>query len=108
MKAPEGAPWAPVEYEDADIGAFKSLVLGEATEEQQRRALKFIVEEICKTYDLSYRPDSERDSAFAEGKRFVGLQIVKLTKLNLSAMRKTDGRRSNPKRPAGRSTEQPA
>jgi hypothetical protein len=30
---------------------------------------------------LSYRPQSERDTSFAEGKRFVGMQIVKQLKL---------------------------
>ena len=88
MKAPKTAPWAPVPYTDADLGAIQALARGEAEAHLQQRALTYIVENICKTYDLSYRSESERDTAFAEGKRFVGLQIVKLTKLNIAALRK--------------------
>lgn len=93
MKPPPGAPWAPTEYELSDVGAIQAMAKGEARSDQQQQALRFIVEQICKVYDLSYRPDSERDTAFAEGKRFVGTQIVKFTKLNVALLRKTDGRR---------------
>jgi hypothetical protein len=55
----------------------------------QQRALKFIIENLCGTYDLSYRPgpDGDRDTTLAEGKRFVGLQIVKLLKVNLGVLK---------------------
>lgn len=49
---------------------------GKASDGQQRLALKWIIERLCGTYDLSYRPDSERDTVFAEGKRRVGLQLI--------------------------------
>ena len=84
-KPPPGAPWAPVEYEPADIGAIQAVARGTAEPHQQMRALRWIVEAACGTYDLSFRPESDRDTAFAEGRRFVGLQIVKLSKLNLPA-----------------------
>lgn len=88
---PPGAPWAPPGYEIADIGALQALARGDASEHQQKRALAYVVNTLCGTYDLSYRPDSERDTAFAEGRRFVGLQVVKLLKLSTAAMqRKTD------------------
>lgn len=83
-KPPVGAPWAPASYEIADAGALQALARGECEPHQQQRALKFIVESLCGTYDLSYRPSGDRDTAFAEGKRHVGLQIVKLTKLKLN------------------------
>jgi len=51
------------------------------------RGMSFIVNQICGTYDLSYRPDSDRDTAFAEGKRMVGLQLVKFSKINIAALR---------------------
>ena len=63
---------------------MQALSRGEATDHQQQHALKFIVEQLAGTYDLSFRPDSPRVTDFAEGRRYVGLQIVKLTKLNLS------------------------
>ena len=80
-------PWLPSNWELADATAIQALASGEAEPEQQIRALRFIVEGLCRTYDLSYRPDSERNTVFAEGKRFIGLQIVTITKTNLSTMR---------------------
>lgn len=85
------APWKPVSYELADAGSLQALMRGDATKEQQQRALKFVIENICGTYDVSYRPggeDGRRDTDFAEGRRFPGLQIVKFLKLNLSVLRK--------------------
>src|SRR3990167_1568258 len=82
-KLPVGAPYAPAPYELADIGAIQALAKGEAEPHQQQRALKWLIETVCCTYDLSFRPDSERETAFAEGRRFVGLNIVKATKLRV-------------------------
>lgn len=73
-------PWKPVPYDDIDVAALKALAAGVANEGQQKRALRWIVETAAHTYDLSYRPgpDGDRDTAFAEGSRFVGQQVVKL------------------------------
>ena len=79
-----GKPWAPVTFALADGYALQALERGEATPEQQRQALQFIVNNVAGTYDLSYRSESSRDSDFAEGKRFVGLQIVRLIKTNMA------------------------
>ena len=66
-------------YETADAYALKAVANGTANEEQQRRAMRWVIEAAAGTYELSYRPgDSSRDTDFAEGRRFVGLQIVKL------------------------------
>ena len=82
-KPPIGAPWAPARYDDPDVYALKALERGDPTPEQCTRALNWIIHDLCKTFDMSYRPNSVRDSDFAEGKRFVGNQIVKLLKLNM-------------------------
>lgn len=79
---PQSLPHAPAEWEPADAGALQALQRGDATQAQQQRALKFIVERLACTYDLSYRPTGGTE--FAEGKRFVGLQVVKLLHLNIS------------------------
>jgi hypothetical protein len=83
VKKPAVQPWHPAPYEEADVYAIKALAAGVANEGQQQRALGWIVNTLCGTYDLSYRPDSDRNTAFAEGKRHVGMQIVKLTKVIL-------------------------
>lgn len=83
---PKREAHAPAEWEYADAGALQALQRGDAGAAQQQRALKFIVEKLAATYDMSYRPDSDQ-TVFAEGKRAVGLQIVKLCNLQLSSMR---------------------
>jgi hypothetical protein len=82
-KLPAIEPWHPAPYIDADSYAIKALATGTANEGQQKRALDWIINTLCATYDLSYRPGSDRDTAFAEGKRHVGLQIVKQVNVNL-------------------------
>lgn len=86
MKTPRSvavAPWHPAPYEDADIASIKALAAGTASAPQQQRALDWIIHKACATYDLSYRPGEggERETAFAEGKRFVGLQVVKMVRV---------------------------
>lgn len=82
------APWLPPDWEIADAAAIQALRRGDATADQQRRALDYIVHTLCCTYDLSYRPDNARDTDFAEGRRFVGLELVKLNNLALSKFKR--------------------
>lgn len=82
------APWYPPSYELADVNALRGLANGTASPDQQQRALKWIIENACATYQLSYRPSSDRDTTFAEGRRFVGLQIVKALHIDTSLLRK--------------------
>lgn len=87
----EHAPWRPAGYEDADVAAFQALADGKATPDQQKRALRWLIERGAATYDLSYRPggeDGARDTIFAEGRRFVGLQVVKILKLKVGQTRR--------------------
>lgn len=90
-KPPPGAAYTPPPYEIADIGAIKALATGTANEGQQKRALRWIIEVACGTYDLSYRPASDRETVFAEGRRFVGLQLVKALHLDTTKLRKDHG-----------------
>lgn len=73
-------PYLPPLWEPADATALQALAKGTADADQQKRALNWIVNGASNTYDLEYRPDS-RDHAFASGRRFVGLQIIKLLKV---------------------------
>jgi hypothetical protein len=75
---PKAEPWKPSDYNVADVAAVQAVAYGRATEDQQRHAFKYMVEMLCGTYDLSYRSANPYDTSFAEGKRFVGLQLVKL------------------------------
>lgn len=66
------------EWTKADIYALQALATGTASEDQQKRALKYIVENVCQTYQPSYRPEGDRETAFAEGRRAVGLRLIAL------------------------------
>lgn len=90
-------PWVPAPYDPADANAIKALVVGTADEFQQKRAVNWIVNVLCGTYDLSIRGDDaggDRGTTFAEGKRFVGLQIVKLININPDKLRSKDSANS--------------
>lgn len=74
---------APAPYEKVDIYAIKACIAGEATADQQQRAMDWIITKAANLYDMSYRDDAEggaRAEAFHEGRRFVGNQILKLTR----------------------------
>ncbi len=80
-------PYAPAEWEPADIVAIQALLDGRAESYQQQRAMKWIIEQAAGTYEFSYYP-TDRDTAFALGRAFVGQQIVKMSKLNASVMKR--------------------
>lgn len=77
------------DYELADMVAVQCVAAGVADKGQQQRALKWIIENASMTYDVTFQMEGERASAFAEGRRFVGLNIVKAIKLNTSVLTKT-------------------
>jgi hypothetical protein len=93
--APQAEPWRPTEWQDEDAYAVQAIMYGRASEEQQRRAMTFIVNNLCGTYDQSFRPPEldpdGRVTAFASGKRQVGLELVKFSKINIAALRSTQG-----------------
>jgi len=82
----------PVEYHGrkADVAALQAMRRGDPTPDQCHRAMEFILETISDRGGMSYRPggrEGARDTDFAEGRRFVGNQIVKLTNLPLSKIK---------------------
>ena len=87
----EASPWMPAPYEIADASAFQALVRGDAPADLQQRAVRWLVN-ACGTYDMSYRPgpSGDRETTFAEGKRSIGLQVVKLLNLDLAKLRRTE------------------
>jgi len=76
QRSSDRRPWKPSPCDKADVYALKALASGEANEGQQKRALNWILNVACGVRDTTFYPDSERDSTFAAGKRFVGLEIV--------------------------------
>lgn len=77
---PRTPGWHPADYNAYDIESVMAVAKGDGNPDQQKRAMDWIIREVCGTYELSFRSDSdggERETAFAEGKRFAGMQIVK-------------------------------
>ena len=60
------------------IVAIKAVERGEATPQQQQAAIACIVKQISDRDSMSFKtgPDGDRETAFAEGKRYVGNKIV--------------------------------
>ena len=85
--AEEHAPWKPAKWEPADATAIQALVRGDCPANLQQRAMAFIINDLCGTYDQPYRPgaqEAERDTSFALGKMWVGQQLVKLLKVKIN------------------------
>lgn len=80
-------PFVPAIYELPDATAFQALQRGDASPDQQKRALDWLIKQGAGTYEFHYYP-SDRDTAFALGRSFVGQQVVKLLTLNLMSLRR--------------------
>lgn len=86
-------------WDGPTVAALKAMGKGTARPDQQIAALNFIIETLAGTYDLSFRPDDkggERDSAFAEGRRFVGLQLRRVIASSFKALTGKETTGENP------------
>lgn len=84
LKADEPAKWDP-----ADVRAIQQLHAGEATPDQQRRALMWILTKASGANDVQFRLggiDGQRETDFGLGRAFVGQQILGILKINLGAI----------------------
>ena len=81
-------PFLRCDYDLPAAAAIQALQRGEASSEQQKQALAWIVNQAAATYGQSFQLEGDRETAFAEGRRYVGNQIVKLSKISLNALRK--------------------
>lgn len=74
------APW-----EVADASALQALHRGEATPDQQTRALDWIMKSASARYAVPFFPGQADASAFMMGRQFVSSEIVKLLTVNPQA-----------------------
>lgn len=77
---PKPNPHEPAGYDENVVRAFMALATGTANAGQQQDVLDYI-QFVCgvnKFQDLSYRPGDPHATAFAQGKSFAGLQIMKM------------------------------
>lgn len=83
-------PDIPPEYSPTDIAAIQACWAGNASAFQQRRALDWIILQAAQTSGQSYRVGQPDGTAFLEGRRFVGRQIIKLTQLQATDTNTTE------------------
>lgn len=87
MKKEAHHAYTPAVWQDQDAYALQALEQGKATPHQQQRALAWIINQACMTYDTTFFPGDlagQRESDLAQGRAFAGKQIVKLIKLNMA------------------------
>lgn len=78
----------PPPYTKQHAVAVQQLFLGTANEGQQKMVVEWLIVHAGGAYDQSYRgPGRPEDTAFAEGRRFVANQLIKLSKLNIGNMK---------------------
>lgn len=68
---------APAAYDKEVLYAFRALFDGKANEGQQKRALQWLLFNACHIGVLSFAA-TERESAFNEGERHIGLQLARM------------------------------
>jgi endonuclease/exonuclease/phosphatase family metal-dependent hydrolase len=76
-------PWQTPRLADADIFALQAVAGGEANAAQQQRAWDCVVRTLCEADRMTFWPghDGRRATDFAEGKRWVGLQLRRIEKM---------------------------
>lgn len=92
MTAAKAPPCFTCPWDEPTALAVQALARGAAEPDQQVRALQWIVEVAGAAYQTSFVPESERQTSFLEGRRFVAGQIVKLTKINVNTLRKAQAK----------------
>lgn len=87
MKSKTRPPWATAAYDIADVSAVQALDSGTATPDQQKRALKWIVEGAGQVGDDAFIPGHPETSQYLMGRQSVGKQVIKLLKIDKNTMR---------------------
>jgi hypothetical protein len=83
-KSQPDRPWQMPRIVDIDIFALQAVAKGIASDAQQVRAFDYIVRVLCETDRMTFWPggeDGKRATDFAEGKRWVGIQLRRIEKL---------------------------
>lgn len=77
-------------FELAEAKAIQQLARGEANEEEQRRALQWIINDLCRVGKVPFAGDDEggdRATNVLIGRLFVGNQILRLANTNLEDLK---------------------
>lgn len=60
---------------EAEVMAVRACASGTANPDQAKIAMEWVMREASRVTDLSYRPESPLETAFNEGRRYVGILI---------------------------------
>ena len=74
-------------FKKPEAYAIQALDRGDATAEQQKMALSWIVKRACAWDDVSPDMDNERLSAVFEGRRLAGKYILDILHLNITIIK---------------------
>jgi len=66
--------------------AIRMLEEGTADPHNQRLALSAILTKLCRAYDCHFVPGAPDETAFLEGRGFVGQQITKVLRMDPNAL----------------------
>ena len=80
-------PDAEILADPADAHALRALHTGTATADQQQRALKWVLICACDVGGMPWH-ESDRNTAFALGRLFVGKEIGRLLTCDISTLRR--------------------
>lgn len=100
---PRERPFLPPWYDEKVVYAVRAVAEGVANQGQQQlfwRYLMYVTGSAEEFNDLSWRPggpEGDRDTSFAEGKRFVGLMVRKLLRHEVTPKPKDDDQRNSRK-----------
>jgi hypothetical protein len=83
--------WSHVDLvTDDEVRAIKAMFAGEAAPGQQRLALQVIVNKFSRAQDMLFVPGSQDQTAFLNGRGFVGMQILKMIKVPIGKLQTVD------------------
>ncbi len=79
---PVPSPLEPAPFDDIIVYGLQGLADGNASPQQQKKVLEWIINSASRTSGPGhYQPDSDRNTAFALGRAFVGEQILGILKI---------------------------
>lgn len=88
--------WFAYHHKIADVAAVQAIAEGRASEDQQKRGMRWIIETLGMAYQDTFNPDSERVSTFVQGRRFVGLKLVAMLRVDVADLKKRQDRNAPP------------
>jgi hypothetical protein len=77
-------PWQPIDTSVEELAAIHAMADGAANDRQQMLIIEWLMRATAVT-EMEFRPTGERESNFAAGKRFVGLQFFTLARSRIPA-----------------------